>query len=48
MLDQRDELMKKRKAHSVCGNCGQMTHRKPDDIDNYAEMPLEGLRENED
>lgn len=33
-------LMKKRKGHPVCGNCGQMSHGQPDDIDEYAEMLL--------
>lgn len=37
-------LMKKRKSHPVCGNCGQMTHGQPDDIDKYAEMLLGRLR----
>lgn len=37
-------LMKKRKTHPVCGNCGQMTHGQPDDIDGYAEMLLERVR----
>jgi len=33
-------LMKKRKGHPVCGNCGQMSHGQPDDIDEYAEILL--------
>ncbi|MBW2642324.1 MAG: radical SAM protein [Deltaproteobacteria bacterium] len=33
-------LMKKRKGHPVCGNCGQMSHGLPDDIDEYAGMLL--------
>jgi radical SAM protein with 4Fe4S-binding SPASM domain len=37
-------LMKKRKAHPVCGNCGQMSHGQPDDIDEYAEMLLGRFR----
>jgi len=37
-------LMKKRKAHPVCGNCGQMTHGQPDDIDEYAEILLGKMR----
>jgi len=37
-------LIKKRKAHPVCGNCGQMSHGQPDDIDEYAEMLLGKLR----
>jgi MoaA/NifB/PqqE/SkfB family radical SAM enzyme len=36
-------LMKKRKAHPVCGNCGQMSHGLPDDIDAYAEELLDCL-----
>jgi MoaA/NifB/PqqE/SkfB family radical SAM enzyme len=28
----------KRKKHSVCGNCGQMSHGSPDNIDPYKEM----------
>ncbi len=26
----------KRKQHPICGNCGQMTHGQPDNIDSYA------------
>ncbi len=33
-------LMKKRKEHLVCRECGQMTHGLPDDIDKHAEMLL--------
>ncbi len=40
-------LNKKRKAHPICGNCGQMSHGLPDDIDQYAEMLLEGIERNE-
>ena len=36
-------LKKKRKEHPVCGNCGQMSHGLPDDIDDYAEMLLKRL-----
>ena len=36
-------LMMKRKRHPVCGNCGQLTHGLPDDIDDYAEMLLTHL-----
>lgn len=36
-------LKKKRKEHSVCCNCGQMSHGLPDDIDDYAEMLLKRL-----
>ncbi|MGD9731209.1 MAG: radical SAM/SPASM domain-containing protein [Desulfamplus sp.] len=38
---QRMFLMKKRKNHIICGNCGQMSHGQPDDIDDYAEILLE-------
>lgn len=37
---QKTFLMKKRKAHPVCGNCGQMSHGQPDDIDGYAQALL--------
>ena len=37
-------LEKKRKEHHFCGNCGQMTHGMPDDIDEYAEMLLKRMR----
>jgi len=33
-------LEKKRKSHPVCGNCGQMTHGMPDDIDENADFLL--------
>lgn len=36
-------LMKQRKQHPVCGNCGQLTHGMPDDIDIYAEELLERI-----
>jgi len=36
-------LMKKRKQHSICGNCGQMTHGMPDDIDNFANELLKKI-----
>ena len=36
-------LMKKRKSHPVCCNCGQMSHGQPDDIDAYAEILLQRL-----
>jgi len=39
-------LNKKRKMHPICGNCGQMSHGLPDDIDQYAEMLLEGMERN--
>ncbi|MFA6395842.1 MAG: hypothetical protein WCW84_07735 [Sulfurimonas sp.] len=32
-----------RKNHPVCGNCGQMTHGMPDDIDAYADAILAKL-----
>jgi len=34
-------LRKERKQHPVCGDCGQMTHGMPDDIDAYATLLLE-------
>ncbi|MDP2861881.1 MAG: radical SAM/SPASM domain-containing protein [Desulfobacterales bacterium] len=37
-------LMKQRKIHPICKNCGQMTHGLPDDIDEYAETLLGRLR----
>jgi MoaA/NifB/PqqE/SkfB family radical SAM enzyme len=37
-------LMKKRKNHSVCRECGQLTHGMPDDIDKYAELLLRRIR----
>lgn len=36
-------LMKKRKNHSICGNCGQLTHCQPDDIDMYSEKIINNL-----
>lgn len=36
-------LMKKRKAHPVCGNCGQMSHGLPDNIDDHTEELLNKL-----
>ncbi len=39
-------LEKKRKEHPVCRNCGQMSHGMPDDIDNYADMLLEKIKNN--
>lgn len=38
-------LMKKRKEHPICSNCGQMSHGMPDDIDPYAEELLKKLME---
>lgn len=36
-------LMKERKGHAVCSNCGQMSHGAPDDIDEYADILLGSL-----
>jgi MoaA/NifB/PqqE/SkfB family radical SAM enzyme len=36
-------LMKKRKEHPVCGNCGQMSHGLPDDIDQFSNELLKRL-----
>jgi radical SAM protein with 4Fe4S-binding SPASM domain len=36
-------LMKKRKQHNICGNCGQMSHGLPDDIDEFAEKLLQKI-----
>ncbi len=33
-----------RKNHPVCGNCGQMTHGMPDDIDAFADEILKKLK----
>ena len=41
-------LMKKRKEHPICCNCGQMSHGLPDDIDCYAEMLLDRLEKQND
>jgi MoaA/NifB/PqqE/SkfB family radical SAM enzyme len=40
---QRLCLMKKRKKHPVCANCGQMTHGQPDNIDEHAEILVKYL-----
>jgi len=40
---QRMFLMKKRKEHPICGNCGQMSHGLPDDIDEYANELLKKI-----
>ncbi len=37
-------LSRARKSHPVCGNCGQLTHGMPDDIDPYAEQLLKCLQ----
>jgi len=34
-----------RKQHSVCGKCGQLTHGRPDNIDQFKEMLLSRLNE---
>ena len=48
LLDyQKMFLMKKRKEHPVCSDCGQMSHGLPDDIDAYTDMLLERLKKNE-
>ena len=36
-------LEQKRKGHPVCGNCGQMTHGNPDNIDPFAKELLAKL-----
>lgn len=36
-------LKKERKSHPICGNCGQMSHGLPDDIDQYADDLLRKL-----
>lgn len=41
LLDlQKMFLMKKRKEHPICKNCGQMSHGLPDDIDQFSEELL--------
>jgi len=37
-------LMKKRKEHYLCKDCGQMTHGMPDDIDEFAEVLLTKIK----
>ncbi|MFX1363490.1 MAG: radical SAM/SPASM domain-containing protein [Promethearchaeota archaeon] len=37
-------LRKERKQHSVCKNCGQLSHGLPDNIDDYAEILLGRLK----
>jgi len=37
-------LEKKRKQHPICGNCGQMSHGMPDDIDEYADKLLKKIK----
>jgi radical SAM protein with 4Fe4S-binding SPASM domain len=36
-------LLKKRKEHPICRDCGQLSHCLPDDIDSYAETILSRL-----
>jgi radical SAM protein with 4Fe4S-binding SPASM domain len=36
-------LLKKRKEHSICGVCGQLSHCLPDDIDPFADILLKRL-----
>ena len=38
-------LEKKRKSHPMCGNCGQLTHGMPDNIDEYSENLLRKIKE---
>lgn len=40
---QRMFLLMKRKEHAVCGQCGQLSHGLPDNIDPYADELLEKL-----
>lgn len=40
---QKMMLGKERKAHKICGECGQMTHGMPDNIDAYAAELLKKL-----
>lgn len=40
LTHQKMMLSGKRKAHPVCGNCGQMTHGLPDNIDDHAKELL--------
>jgi MoaA/NifB/PqqE/SkfB family radical SAM enzyme len=40
---QRMFLAKKRKGHQVCGQCGQLSHGQPDNIDPHADELLEKL-----
>ena len=37
---QKMMLRKDRKQHAVCGECGQMSHGAPDNIDSYADILL--------
>jgi len=41
MAHRKMMLSKNRKAHPICGSCGQMSHGLPDDIDSQAEVLLE-------
>ena len=38
-------LRKERKHHPICGNCGQMSHGQPDNIDDYAKELLDKIGE---
>ncbi len=40
---QRMFLLMKRKGHAVCGQCGQLSHGLPDNIDTYADELLDKL-----
>ena len=40
---QRMFLLMKRKGHAVCGQCGQLSHGLPDNIDPYADELLDKL-----
>lgn len=44
LAHQKMMLMKQRKQHPVCGNCGQMTHGMPDNIDHHAEELLKKFK----
>ncbi len=37
-------LKKLRKTHPVCGNCGQLSHGLPDDIDKFSDKLLDQIR----
>lgn len=39
----RMHLLKKRKDHPICAECGQLSHCLPDDIDSFAEILLARL-----
>lgn len=47
LLDfQKMFLKRQRKSHPICGNCGQMSHGMPDNIDDYTEELLEKIDKN--